>query len=266
MLTISHAVAVLALLVPLGASPDAAGGASESSKAVQPESADLPTASSLFDAYIEATGGLAAHQRQQDRTLEGVYRLVDQDETQIIRVFASAPNNFRAEIEAPALGTTIRCTNGDTAWGVNLSGKPFMLSAQERSEILDNGFFLSEAGYKDRYSKITTESLGKVEGRASYRVEFETPAGITGAIYFDAENKLLTGREVVSIEDPNRTAIVIVSDYQDVGGILIPMKQRQRLTSQSGAAVEVEFRWVKANTGDMPSFDPPAALLDGGEG
>ena len=36
--------------------------------------------------HIAATGGLAAHQSHKNRVLHGVYRMVAEDETQVIRV------------------------------------------------------------------------------------------------------------------------------------------------------------------------------------
>ncbi len=261
MLTIVHTAAVLAVLVPLGLGSGVALEPSEiPTTLAQPESADLPTAAELFDAHIEATGGLAAYQRQTDRKIEGIYRLLSQNETQIIRVYTAAPNNFRAELEAPALGTTVRCTNGEIAWGRNLSSKAFLLDDRERAVLLDNAFFLGEAGYNERYTSLTTEGLVQVDGRDAYRVSFTTRTGVKGAVYFDVESKLLVARELASEADPSQNAIVIVSDYQEFDGVKIPMMQWQRLTSQTEPAVEIEFRWVKTNTGDMPSFDPPADL------
>ncbi len=265
MLTIAHTAAVLALLVPLGRG---AGTAPESPETptnlTQPDSADLPAAAELFDAHIQATGGLEAYQRQQDRVIEGIYRLLAQDETQIIRVYTQAPNNFRAELEAPAMGTTIRCTNGEVAWGRNLSSKAFLLDARERAVLLDNAFFLGEAGYNERYTSLKTEGMAKIDGRDAYRVSFTTRTGVKGSVYFDVESKLLVARELASEADPSQDAIVVVSDYQEFDGLKIPMMQRQRLTSQTEPSVEIEFRWVKTNTGDMPSFDPPADLSDAG--
>lgn len=268
MLTLAHAAAALAMLVPLGPAPEAATLSPETAEAAaQPESADLPTAESLFEAHIAATGGMAAHQSHKNRVFEGVYRMLEANETQIIRVFMEAPNNFRAEIEAPGMGTTIRGFNGEVAWGLNLSGKPFLLQeTRERAQIMDNSVFLGEAGYKERYTSINTESITKLEGRDVYRVAFETPTGIKGAVYFDPESKLLVAREVEAENNPSLITIVTVGNYREIDGVRMPMLQRQKLATQSKPSIEIEFRWVEVDVNDLPSFDPPAGATLATEG
>lgn len=268
MLTLAHAAAVLTMLVPLGSAPESSTMGNPSPTASgQPDAAELPAAADLFEAHIAATGGLAAHQSHQNRVLNGIYRMLEEDETQIIRVFTAAPDKFRAEIEAPALGTTIRGFNGDVAWGLNLSGKPFLLQeAREKAQIMDNAVFLGEAGYKERYATIATDSIAKIDGRDAYRVAFETITGIKGAVYFDVESKLLMAREVAAENNPALLTLVTVSDYREIEGVLMPMVQRQRLASQSQPAIEIEFRWVEVNVDELPSFDPPAGMTATSEG
>lgn len=268
MLTLAHAVAALPMLVPLGPAPEAVTPSPETTESVaQPDSADLPTAESLFEAHIAATGGMAAHQSHKNRVFDGVYRMLEANETQIIRVFMETPNKFRAEIEAPGLGTTTRAFNGEVAWGQNLSGKPFLLQEnRERAQVMDNAVFLGEAGYKERYASITTESIVKLEGRDVYRVAFETPTGIKGAVYFDPESKLLVAREVEAENNPSLITLVTVSNYREIDGVRMPMLQRQKLATQSEPSIEIEFRWVDVDVDELPTFDPPAGATLATEG
>ena len=268
MLTLAHATAALAMLVPLGPAPEEATTSSVPVETqIQPESADLPTAESLFEAHIAATGGMAAHQSHKNRVFDGIYRMLEENETQIIRVFMAAPDKFRAEIEAPGLGTTIRGFNGEVAWGLNLSGKPFLLREnRERAQIMDNAVFLGEAGYKERYTSIETESIAQIDGRDAYRVTFETPTGIKGAVYFDVESKLLVAREVEAENNPSLITIVTVGNYREIDGVLMPMLQRQKLATQSKPSIEIEFRWVNTDVEKLPSFDPPAGATLSTEG
>lgn len=260
MLTLAHAVAVLAMLVPVGPAPEAPATSTDTAEAqIQPDSAELPDAASLFEAHIAATGGMEAHLRHKNRVFDGVYRMLEENETQIIRVFMAAPNKFRAEIEAPGLGTTTRAFNGSVAWGVNLSGKPFLLQEnRERAQVMDNAMFLGEAGYKERYASITTQGIAKIDNRDAYRVVFETPSGIKGAVYFDVESKLLVAREVEAENNPAMITVVTVGNYREFDGVLMPMLQRQKLATQSKPSVEIEFRWVKIDVDKLPTFDPPA--------
>lgn len=263
MLTFAHAAAALALLLPL-VGPDASPTPSLSAE--QPERADLPSAESLFEGYIEATGGMAAYQRQEDRTLEGTYTMMATEDTQILRVYQSAPNNFRVELEVPGIGTTVRCTNGTDAWGMDTSSEAFWLTGNDKTETIDNGLFMGEAAYKERYKSIVTDARVQLDGRDLYRVVYETTAGLTGAIFFDPETKLIAARQVGTNVVESNPVTVRVSDYQEFNGVLIPMRQTQRRVGAAVDLVQMQFRWVKTNTGDMPNFDPPASLRTSDEG
>lgn len=249
-------LALLGLSGPIGTvSPAVAAG--------QPEAATLPDAASLFEKYIEVTGGMEAHRAHRDRTLHGIYRVLQTGDTQILTVYASAPNNFRAELESPGVGTTIRVTNGTDTWGDTLVGEPFLLPEADRAELLENSTFLGEAAYRDHYKSIQTTGLVPFAGTQAYKVDFETKNGVIGALYFDAQTGLVLGREIVSKNNPGVSAVVQVSEYKEFEGVMLPTIQRQRLSNQTSPAVEVEFRWIEVNTGDMPEFDPPEGLIAG---
>lgn len=230
--------------------------------AAQPETqpADLPAAESLFEAYIQAIGGrekIAAHH---DRTLHGIYRVYSNGDTQILTLYTQAPDKMRAVLDAPALGSTIRCTNGQVAWGTNVSGTPFQLPEHESKEIMDSAFFAGEAAYKDRYESIKTVGTASFEGKPAYQVDFVTKTGLTGSVFFDVDSKLVVARQIKAADGKGDGTLVLVTGYKEFEGVLFPTKQQQRMGSVQNLSVEIEFRWIDVNTGNLPSFDPPGTL------
>ncbi|HZW10384.1 MAG TPA: hypothetical protein VFF69_10815 [Phycisphaerales bacterium] len=219
---------------------------------------DLPQAESLFEAYIEAIGGREALARHQNRVLHGIYRIAANGDTQILTLYCETPNRLLAELEAPALGTTIRATNGAVAWGTNASGTPFRLDEAETASFNDNAIFLNEAAYKERYKSIRTAGTAVFDGKNAYQVDFVTHSGLQGSIYFDAESKLVVGRQLKNAE--GQGPLVLVTAYKEFEGVMLPTLQQQRFQDVQTPSVDIEFRWVEVNVDDLPSFDPPAQL------
>jgi hypothetical protein len=253
-----HTLALAAVLISLIAFPAVGQTPEQPAPAGQPE--ELPEASSLFEAHIEATGGLEAHLGHRNRVLHGIYKVVSTGEHQILTIHQEAPDKFHLAVEVPGVATTIRVTDGAVVWGEDLSGEAFAVSDAERRELLDNSVFHGEAAYKDRYSSIKTTGVGSVNGRRAWQVEFETRTGIEGAVYFDAETKLVIAREVRSVSNPGQSTVVDVAGYKPVEGVLFPTVQRQRPRGQSRPTVEVEFRWIEVNVDRMPDFTAPPDL------
>lgn len=250
----------LALLLATTAAPTGAMQISPA-PAGQPEAAaDLPDAASLFEAYIEASGGMENHLGHKDRVMHGVYTFLSLDDTQILTIYAKSPNSLRAELESPGVGLTLRCTNGTIAWGTNVVGAPFELSEQATKELLDGAVFIGEAGYKDHYESITTVGSLVLDGRPAYRVDFVTKSGLAGSVYFDPETGLVAGRQLLPGENTRGGPLVLVKDYQEFDGVLLPTFQRQLMGQDLTPTVEVQIKWVEINTGKLPSFDPPGAL------
>lgn len=220
----------------------------------------LPDAASLFEAHITAIGGRANLEKQHSRVMHAIYRVLGNNDTQMLTVYAQAPNHLRAELEAPALGTTVRATDGTTVWGTNISGSPFEITGRERDETLDSAAFQGEAGYKTQYASIKTVGQATIENRPAYRVDFVTTSGLEGAVYFDTETHRVCARQLFPVQGSETNILVAVSEYKEFDGVWLPTLQRQLVGNELRPTVEIEFRWVEINSDALPEFAPPANL------
>lgn len=250
------AIAFLAVLVACVA--PVAFSAPAAAHRTQPEAATLPDAESLFEGYIEAIGGRDALAKHHNKVLHASYRVIANDDTQILTIYLESPNKLYAELEAPALGSTLRATNGTIAWGTNLTGSTFLLSGREKDDLLDSSYFHGEADYKAHYASIKTGGTATIENTPAIRVDFVTHSGIEGAVYFDPETHLVLARQVVPADPKTPGTLVSVGEYKEFEGVLIPTKQLQRVGDAHEPSVEITFNWVEINVDDMPDFDPPA--------
>ena len=223
------------------------------------EQADLPPASELFDAYIEAVGGMDAIKSDTNRTMHGIYKNAKTGESQILTIYAQAPNKLRAEVEIPAIGNSIRATDGTTVWGTNISGTPFILKGNEKDEFLDSADYYGEANYKERYTSIKTAGTAKINNADSYFIEFTTKEGLKGYVFFDKKTKLLSARMILH-DDGTPDTLVLVQGYKNFNGLLIPTRQQQRHGKE--IISYMEYRKIENNVDSMPNFSPPEGLLE----
>ncbi len=226
----------------------------------QPAPSELPRAEELFEAYISTIGGQENLAKHRNRVLHGTYRVASSGDVQILTLYCDSQNRFRAELEAPAIGTTVRATNGAVAWGQNISGPAFEITGREAAELTDSAVFLAEGAYKDRYESITTAATADFDGRLTYQVDFVTKSGLQGSVYFDAETKLLVGRQIRPADGKGDGTLVLVKGYKDFEGVKLPTIQQQRFANVQTPGVDIEFHWIEVNVDDLPDFDPPAQL------
>jgi hypothetical protein len=217
----------------------------------------LPGAESLFEKHVEAIGGRAALDKHRDRTLHGIYTILDTGETQVLTIYAEAPNRMRAELDAPALGTTTRASDGTQAWGTNNTGSPFHLTGRDRDELLDSAGFLGEADYKTAYTSIATVGQVNIDGRPAWRVDFTAKSGLKGSVYFDVETGRVSARQLLPADPKANHTLIVVSDYKEFEGVQLPTRQRQLVGENLRPVVDIEYRWVEVNTGKMPDFTAP---------
>ncbi len=224
----------------------------------QPEAPALPDAESLFEAYITAIGGQDALAKHRNLVMHASYRVLASDDIQILTISLEAPNKLYAELEAPALGTTVQATNGTLVWGINMTGSTYEITGREKDEMLDSSFFQGEASYKKHYSSIQTTGTAMIDHKPAIRVDFVTFSGLEGAVYFDPDTHLVSARQIFPADTSDTSVLVTVSDYKEFEGVLIPTVQHQRVGEANEPVVEIEFKWIEVNVDDMPDFDPPA--------
>src|SRR5262245_35836743 len=88
-------------------------------QAPAPAAAPLPPAKQILDRYVEVTGGRAAYEKAQHRTLTGTFELKGMGMKGSLLLQQSAPDKMRTQIDVPGVGTIVKGTDGKNAWEVN---------------------------------------------------------------------------------------------------------------------------------------------------
>lgn len=244
----------LSVLLGLGLLAGSALGQSE------PASAD-----DLFARHAEAVGGRAAAETHRNRVFYGTLYLADAKQHRLLTIWQDRSNTMRYELQAPGVGSGVRGWDGTHAWGFDEPAAPRLidLESEEGKDIRLGSHFLGDLAFEEVYP--TRELVGRstFEGRPCWEVRAVSMVGTERRLHFDAETGLIAGWQSTFTMGQTPTPVVyVVSDYREVGGLLMAHKQIQRQLRASGPVENVvEYQHVRVNVEVLPEFAPPQALV-----
>ena len=206
----------------------------------------LPSAASVLDKHVAATGGERAHLQLKTRTMVGklsVDMAGHRFEARVER-HAQAPNNSHLLIQGKRV-FKVSATNGVDAWqwspvhshdaksGHAPGGRASLLKGAQKAQVIDQGSFHAVVGWRQRFDEVETSGLVDVEGRPAYRIEVTTRHGSQFSQYYDQENGRLV-RYTFTQQSAHMGALdidVLVKDYREFDGVWLPTRIVQRLRS-----------------------------------
>jgi hypothetical protein len=217
----------------------------------------LPTADSVVDKYIEASGGKAALEKVTTRVYKGSFDLPSMGATGTWERFEKAPDKGVTIVDVPGWGVITNSFDGTAAWEdnpmVGMTDKTGVALARAKLDSV----FHKELRLRELY-KVTLKGKEKVGTRDAYLVEATPPAGGTEKLYFDVENGLLV-RLDAEREGPQGPAMMetYLEDYKEVEGVKLPFTMRQKVGE--GFEILLKVTEVKFNTEvDDARFAKPA--------
>jgi len=258
-------VAALCLAMPAaGLAQDEAAQKQAATMAAQ----DLPTGRAVVDRYVEAIGGVDAVKSQGPRHVRGTFEMAAQGLRGDVAIFAAPPDRFRLQMVMAGLGEIASGYDGTTGWLVHPALGPMVLDGKMLQQTRQQADMRSPL-HPDRFvERLETVERTQFEGCDCYKVNVVTRWGEEYFEFYDAETGLLAGsiRSQASPMGEIETT-TLVSDYQDVDGLLMPMRSVQRVM---GMEQVITLDEVVSSEVDDEVFALPAeiqALLEGeGEG
>ena len=197
---------------------------------------ELPSAESLMDRHVEASGGKEAHLEIKSRKLTGKFEVdvaghkFDAQLTEL-----SGPQKYHQLLEGTNF-SMVRASNGTDAWEwrpQNLHGEEStrVYEGQEKATAVALANFYRNVNWRKNFSKLETVSVDEVDGRPVYEVKLVDKSGEESSRFFDQETGLLVKveRMVESGHFGNFKAEVFMTNYKEVDGVQLPMKVTQKL-------------------------------------
>ncbi|BDC49774.1 hypothetical protein F183_A20900 [Bryobacterales bacterium F-183] len=221
------------------------------------QAAALPTGESLFDKYVEVTGGKAAYAKRTSEVTKGTIQMPAAGVSGTLEIYWAAPNVRVALMDVQGVGKVEEGTNGVEAWEVSAVMGPKLKDGKEKAQAIREALFNMPIYWRKLYSKAQTTGVETVEGIECYRVvATPTDGSKVETFWFDKTTgyNVKVSRTVLAMgsEIP---AEIVMKDYQKSGFVIQPMTMIQRV---GGQEVILKLTTVTANA-PIPKtrFAPP---------
>jgi hypothetical protein len=234
------------------------------------QSVPLPTAKEIVAKYDQALGGEDAIRRHTSSTMRGTGEVPSPTGpvTLPFIFYAGAPY---LRLERTALpshqGDVLNGFDGQLAWGYDPRSGPVIATGDDRESAKRDADFYYPLDELTWFKSMETAGLEEFEGQHCYHLHGINNWNKSNDHFYDAQTGLLAGYEFEA-DMPDGPALIheIFSDYRNVDGVLVPMKQTVKFKPKKGGAWTVAqvltFRSVTFNDVDPTTFVPPQAVRD----
>lgn len=193
---------------------------------------DLPPARDIIDRYVEAIGGADAVESQPARRVLGRVELPAQGLSGDIEMLAAPPNKYVMTVDLSGIGVVRSGYDGETAWMIHPAMGPMLLDGLMLQQAKQQASMRSPLHPDEFIAELETVERVEWEGCDCYRVRVVTQWDEEYFEFFDVETGLLKGsiRDQASPMGEIET-VTLVSDYQQIGDMRLPMRSTQRIMS-----------------------------------
>lgn len=214
----------------------------------------LPPAKQVIDKYIQAVGGRQALANRQFRHSVAEMDMAGMKLT--IHTYQARPNKLLVKTEMPGLGAMSYGYDGSVAWMTNPMQGPALIEGKELEQRLREADFDSSISYEKYFPTMETVERAEFGGRACYKVRLVTAGGDEIFQCFDVENGLLVASQSKQASQMGEIeATTLFTDYQEFGGLKLPMKMTSSLMGQEMTVVmkSVSFDPIEASMFELPA-------------
>jgi hypothetical protein len=186
---------------------------------------ELPKAEKILDKYVEATGGMKAYKKVENRVIKASMELPGQGVSLDMTIYMAKGKLSYTLIESEMIGKMEKGTNGEVAWETSMMTGPRILEGAERSLALQSATLDLMVYWKDNFKSAETVGEEVVKERPCYKVLMVPNEGSEQTIFFDKESGLIA-KTVMTVESPmgNVPLQSYADDYREVDGILMAFR------------------------------------------
>jgi hypothetical protein len=223
--------------------------------------ADLPSAESILDRYVEVTGGEDAYRNLTSTVARGTMAISAAGITGQLEIYVE-PGLYYMHVELPNVGVIESGVTADgVAWENNVITGPRILTGAEAEMALVGAQPAAPLRWRDLYAQAETTGVEEVNGEAAHRVALTTESGFSMTGSYSIESGLLLKQQMtVSAAGVGEIPIQqFFENYQEFGGIL---SAGRIVIDQGVAPVVLTFTSGEVNV-DIPDerFAMPDAVL-----
>jgi hypothetical protein len=234
---------------------------------VRAAEAELPSAESILDRYIEVTGGKAAYQARKTEIATGRLEFAAAGIKGAIVQYSAEPEKYYSTLDIDGIGQVEMGVIEGVAWEKSALLGARIKQGEERAQALREARMNAPYHWRDLYTRAETVGIDDVNGQECYKLVLTPREGKPETMYFEKKSGLMRKTTLVAsspMGDIN--ADIIAAEYKDFGGLMVASKITQKAAGQEFTTT---IDNIKINE-TIPSgrFDLPAevrALLPKGK-
>jgi hypothetical protein len=222
--------------------------------AQQPASGgDLPSAESILDRYVEATGGAAAYKSRTSEAVTGTFAITAAGLTGQLQAFVK-PGLHRMRIDLPGVGVIEAGVKDGVAWASDPFAGPRIVQGFQAELAIGSARPGAAAHWREQYSVVEATGIEDVNGESAYRVVHTLGKGGSLTGFYSVASGLLLKLQFTS-EVPVEQ---FYEEYAEREGILTPTRVVQMA---AGQRIVMTFTSLEVNV-EIPAerFDPPESV------
>lgn len=218
--------------------------------------AALPSARSIVDKFIVATGGRTAILAHTSTRVSGTMSIAGSGMSGAIEVLNAKPNLSLVKVTIPGIGEILDGFDGTTGWMLSPVMGPMVYQGKELADRKFDADYYGDLHDPSRYSSMRTVEETTFEGRPCYKVSLTRVGGGEDIELYDVATGLKAG-SIMSRATPmgEVSSTTVLSEYKKFGDLLLPtvMSQSSMGTRQDVTVTTVEYDKVPPSAFEAPA-------------
>jgi len=219
----------------------------------------LPSADTVMQRYVDATGGKAAYDAVKNRVSTGTFSLTGKGINGAIKMYQAAPAKAYTVVDIEGVGKQEDGNDGKTVWELSSMTGPRIKTGDEAAAELRTSALDAHTNWKSYYKSAEVVGSESIGDKSCWKVVLTPNQGEPETDWFDKTTGLLL-RESATMDTPMGKIPVAgdYSDYRKQGDLTLPFKITQTVAGQE---FEIALTKVETNV-DIPAnrFDLPAEI------
>lgn len=209
--------------------------------------AQAQSADEILAKYLENTGGVDKWKALQSVKMTGKMNMQGMDFP--VTMYRKTPAKQKMQIQVQGI-EIVQAYDGTDAWMINpmMGGKdPIKMSDEESKEFKDQKFEDEFIDYKKKGHEVTLLGSEEVDGVKCHKIQIiknknNDQEDVTEVHFFDAENFVPIVQVSYARSGPAKGQEVrtYLSDYQEVGGFMLPFFMESKVNGQTVQKLTLE--------------------------
>jgi hypothetical protein len=190
-------------------------------------------AAQILDDFVEASGGIEAHDKIKNRYTEATMSMPDAGIEMKIKSWSAKPDKSYSIAKSEAIGEFERGYNGEVFWEKSVMTGPRIIEGDELVDAKFESRFDKYIYWRDTFDKVAYAGQDSVNGELCEKVVVTLSNGDEQTLFFNQDSNLLVKIEASTTHQMGEIPLEIyIEDYRTVDDILTGYRSRTNMVGQ----------------------------------